>query len=51
VADVLTQKVREAGRIENVAVVIATGVNALGNREVPGLDATKERASAPVFRA
>jgi putative transposase len=49
--DALTQKVREAGRIENVAVVIATGVNALGNREVPGLDATKERASAPVFRA
>jgi putative transposase len=36
--DALTQKVREAGRIVNVAVVVATGVNANGNREVLGLD-------------
>jgi len=36
--DALTQKVREGGRIVNVAVVIATGVNANGNREVLGLD-------------
>ncbi len=34
----LTQKVREAGRIANVAVVVATGVNASGSREILGLD-------------
>jgi len=33
-----TQKVREAGRIANVAVVVATGVNASGSREILGLD-------------
>jgi putative transposase len=31
----MTQKVRESGRIVNVAVVIAVGVNADGHRE-PG---------------
>ncbi len=36
--DALTQKVREAGRIANVACVISTGVNAAGNREILGLD-------------
>ena len=36
--DALTQKVREGGRIVNVACVIATGVNANGNREVLGLE-------------
>ncbi len=36
--DALTQKVREGGRIVNVAVVIATGVNANGNREILGVD-------------
>lgn len=36
--DALTQKVREGGRIVNVAVVIAVGVNADGHREVLGLD-------------
>ncbi len=36
--DALTQKVREAGRIVNVAMVIAVGVNAAGSREVLGLD-------------
>jgi len=36
--DALTQKVREASRIVNVAVVVATGVNANGNREVLGMD-------------
>ena len=36
--DALTQKVREAGRIANVAVVVATGVNASGSREILGLD-------------
>lgn len=36
--DALTQKVREGGRIVNVAVVIATGVNGDGHREILGLD-------------
>ncbi|MGH3369384.1 MAG: IS256 family transposase, partial [Nocardioidaceae bacterium] len=36
--DALTQKVREAGRIVNVACVLATGVNADGHREILGLD-------------
>jgi transposase-like protein len=36
--DAMTQKVREGGRIVNVAVVIAVGVNAQGHREVLGLD-------------
>jgi putative transposase len=36
--DALTQKVREGGRICNVACVVATAVNAQGNREILGLD-------------
>lgn len=36
--DALTQKVREGGRIANVAMVVATGVNAQGAREILGLD-------------
>ena len=36
--DALTQKVREGGRVINVATVIATGVNADGHREILGLD-------------
>jgi transposase-like protein len=36
--DALTQKVREGGRIASVACVVATGVNAQGNREILGLD-------------
>lgn len=36
--DALTQKVREGGRVVNVAVVVATAVNCLGQREVLGLD-------------
>jgi transposase-like protein len=36
--DALTQKVREEGRMVNVACVTATGVNADGHREVLGLD-------------
>jgi putative transposase len=36
--DALTQKVREGGRIVNVAVVIAVGVNNDGHREVLGLE-------------
>jgi transposase-like protein len=36
--DAMTQKVREQGRIVNVAVVIAVGVNVEGHREVLGFD-------------
>ena len=36
--DGLTQKVREVGRIVNVCVVVATGVNAEGQREILGMD-------------
>ena len=36
--DALTQKVREAGRIVNVSVVVATAVNKEGRREVLGID-------------
>lgn len=36
--DALTQKVREGGRIVNVSVVVATGVNGAGQREILGLD-------------
>ncbi len=36
--DALTQKVREGRRIVNIAVVVATGVNAAGFREIPGMD-------------
>jgi transposase-like protein len=36
--DALTQKVREAGRVVNVAAVIATAVNGEGRREVVGFD-------------
>ena len=36
-ADALTMKVREGGRVRNVAVLVATGVNADGHREVLGV--------------
>ena len=36
--DALVQRVREDGRVQNVAVVLATGVNATGHREVLGVD-------------
>jgi transposase-like protein len=36
--DAMTQKVREGGRIVNVAVVVAVGVNADGHREILGVD-------------
>jgi putative transposase len=36
--DALTQKVRDGGRIVNVAVVVAVGVNCDGHREVLGFD-------------
>jgi transposase-like protein len=41
--DALTQKVREGGRTVSVHALIATGVNANGNREILGVDvATSE---------
>ena len=36
--DALTQKVREGGRVVNVAVAVATAVNAEGKRELLGLE-------------
>jgi putative transposase len=36
--DALTQKVREGGRIVNVACVVATAVSAQGNREILGTE-------------
>ena len=45
--DALTQRVREGGRVVNVAAVIATAVNAEGNREIVGFDiATTEDTAA-----
>ena len=42
-ADALTMKVREGGRVVNVACLVATAVNADGHREILGLDvATSE---------
>ena len=37
-ADALTMKVREGGRIVNVACLLAVGVNGEGNREILGVD-------------
>ena len=46
-ADALTMKVREGGRVINAVVLVATGVNADGRREVLGLRvATSETGSA-----
>ena len=36
-ADALTMKVEEGGRISNVSVMIATGLNADGHRKIPGV--------------
>ena len=36
-ADALTMRVREGGRVVKVAVMVATGVNADGHREVLGI--------------
>jgi len=45
--DALTQRVREGGRVVNVAAVIATAVNSEGNREIVGFDiATTEDTAA-----
>jgi putative transposase len=47
--DALTQKVREAGRVINVAVVVATGVNANGNRELLDVITTEDGAGWTAF--
>ena len=45
-ADALTMKVREGGRIVNIACLLAVGVNSEGHREIPGLDlATTEHGA------
>ena len=44
--DALTQKVREGGRTVNVHALIATGVNADGKREIPGIDVASSEDGA-----
>ena len=45
-ADALTMKVREGGRVINAVVLIATGVNADGRREVLGLRVATSQTGA-----
>src|SRR6478609_8112420 len=45
-ADALTMKVREGGRVVNVHVLTATGVNADGHREILGVDVTSAESEA-----
>ena len=45
-ADALMMKVREGGRVINVAVLVATGVNADGHREVLGVQVTSGETGA-----
>jgi transposase-like protein len=46
-ADALTMKVRENGRVVNAVVLVATGINADGHREVLGIKvATSETGQA-----
>ena len=45
-ADALTMKVREGGRVINAVVMVATGVNADGHREVLGLEVATSKAGA-----
>jgi putative transposase len=44
--DALSQRCREAGRIVNVATVIATGVSADGHREILGVDVLTDEDGA-----
>jgi putative transposase len=46
VADALTLKVREGGRVINVHGLIAVGVNHDGHREILGLDVTSAEDGA-----
>ncbi len=45
-ADALTMRVREGGRVVNVACLTATAVNADGHREILGLDVTTSEDGA-----
>ena len=45
-ADALTMKVREGGRVVKVAVMVATGVNAEGYREVLGISTATAESGA-----
>jgi putative transposase len=45
-ADALTMKVREGGRVVNNHVLIATGVNADGHREILGVDIASAESEA-----
>ena len=45
-ADALTMKVRESGRVVKVAVMVATGVNADGYREILGVQASSTESGA-----
>src|SRR5688572_22216433 len=45
-ADALTMKVREAGRVVNVACLVATGVNTDGHREILGVDVCSAESEA-----
>jgi putative transposase len=45
-ADALMMKVREGGRVINVAVLVATGVNADGHREILGIQVTTGETGA-----
>ena len=45
-ADALTMKVREGGRVIKIAVMVATGVNADGFREILGLATSTSESGA-----
>jgi putative transposase len=45
-ADALTMKVREGGRVVKVAVMVATGVNADGHREILGVQVVTAESGA-----
>ncbi len=45
-ADALTMKVREDGRVVNIAVMVATGVNADGHREILGIHTATTESGA-----
>ena len=49
-ADALTMKVREGGRVVNAVVLLATGVNGDGHREVLGMRVTTAETGAGVER-
>lgn len=49
-ADALTMKVREGGRVVNTHVLVATGVNADGHREILGVDICSAESEAGWLR-